>query len=304
MNSGNRPSLLVKDFYQETKGSLKLQPVLTRYGFTREIILSTTKKAFSNVQIWGRKEIQDFKRFSPQEKNKFFKLRLGDDVACVILTNSLSYLPRMEKEARKKGMPLFLSELSGSKFRETIEKIDWKSFSAQAIGPGGLLKIFGLGVLIVGDSGIGKSESTLELISRGHRFISDDVTLFKKTPGGKLIGLAPQISRDFMEIRGLGIINIKEIFGIKSICRQIEIDFVIRLKKWEKGKDEDRLGLEFPEEYEILGFRIPQIKIPVAPGRNIATLIEIACKVYVLKKKGYYASQEIIKKLDRALALH
>jgi len=169
---------------------------------------------------------------------------------------------------------------------------------------GGLLQIFKLGILIVGDSGLGKSECALELISRGHRFVSDDVTHFEKTKDGKLIGSAPAISRNFMEIRGLGVINIKEIFGAKSVAPKAEIDLAVRLKKWEQGKTYDRLGLKFPKDFEILGTKIPQINIPVAPGRNIATLVEVACKVHIYREKGYYAPDQIVKKLDRALSPH
>ena len=176
------------------------------------------------------------------------------------------------------------------------------SSGQEAIVPGGLLKIFGLGVLIIGDSGIGKSESALELVSRGHRFVSDDVVFVKKTASGRLLAKAPALSRFFMEIRGLGIINIREIFGPLSICPQSPVDLVITLRKWHRKKEYDRLGLRFPEDCEILGERIPQLMLPVAPGRNIATLIEVACKVHLLRKKGYHASEEIVERLDRALA--
>lgn len=172
----------------------------------------------------------------------------------------------------------------------------------QVIISGGLLRIFGLGVLIKGDSGLGKSESALELISRGHRFISDDVTEVRKTGKGKLLGRPPSISRYFMEIRGLGIINIKRIFGSKVICPQAELSLVIQLKKWEEGKEYDRLGLKFPEEYKILGKKVPQINIPVAPGRNMATLIEVACKMHILREKGYLAPQDLARKLNRVLS--
>lgn len=167
---------------------------------------------------------------------------------------------------------------------------------------GGFLQIFGLGVLIIGHSGIGKSESALELISRGHRFISDDVVEVIKCGGNGLVGRSPLVSRYFMEIRGLGIINIKEIFGRQAICRQSRVDLVIKLKKWQRGDEHDRLGLEFPEDYEILGKRIPQLIVPVAPGRTIALLIEIACKVHLLRLRGYHASHEIVKRVDRALS--
>jgi len=164
---------------------------------------------------------------------------------------------------------------------------------------GGMLKVHELGVLIRGDSGIGKSESSLELISRGWLFISDDVINIKRGPGNKLIGTSPAISRYFMEIRGLGIINIKQIFGSKAVCRRSTIDLVINLKRWEQDKEYDRLGLEIQEKYELLGIKIPQIVIPVAPGRNIATLIEVACRVQVLREKGYHAPNELTHRMDK-----
>jgi len=168
---------------------------------------------------------------------------------------------------------------------------------------GGMLQVNGLGVLIRGDSGIGKSESSLELISRGWRFVSDDVTNIRKLTGNKLVGTSPALSRYFMEIRGLGIINIKQIFGSKAVCKRSKIDLVINLKRWEQDKEYDRLGLESPEKHELLGVKIPQIIIPVAPGRNIATLIEVACKVQILREKGYHAPQEIKNRIDRNIAL-
>lgn len=165
----------------------------------------------------------------------------------------------------------------------------------------GLLEIYGLGVLILGDSGVGKSESAIELITRGHRFVADDVVLVERTRLGKLRGKPPDVVRYFMELRGLGLINIKEIFGEKAICPSIQIDLAINLRRWYRGDEFDRIGLDFPEDYEILGVKIPQLIIPVAPGRNMATLIEIACKVHRLRQKGYLASREIVKRLEKRM---
>lgn len=175
------------------------------------------------------------------------------------------------------------------------------SLKEPSVISGDLLRIFGLGVLIIGDSGIGKSECALELISRGYRFVADDVVEVKKTSRGKLIGKAPSLSRYFMEIRGLGIINIKEIFGLASVCSQTPIDLVIELKKWPRV-EEDRLGLKFPEDYEILGTKIPHLSIPVGPGRNLGTLVEVACKVHLLRQRGYHASQKLVQRLNRILS--
>lgn len=168
--------------------------------------------------------------------------------------------------------------------------------------PGGLLRMYGLGVLIVGDSGVGKSESALELVCRGHRFVTDDVVRIVRVVRGRVVGRAPEVSRFFMEIRGLGIINIREIFGPSRIALESPVDLVVRLKKWQPRKEFDRLGLLFPEDTLVHGVRVPQMNIPVAPGRNIATLIEVACKVHILRRRGYTASLDLCGKLDRALA--
>ncbi|MBU1338341.1 MAG: hypothetical protein KKD56_04650 [Acidobacteria bacterium] len=177
----------------------------------------------------------------------------------------------------------------------------------KSIGPedsriisGGLLHMLSLGILIVGDSGVGKSETALELILRGHHFISDDVTqVFKES--GQVMGRAPELSRDFMEIRGMGIINIRHIFGADALLEKTAVDLVIELKKWEEGREYDRLGLKYYGEHTVLDEKIPQMSMPVAPGRNMATLIEVACKVHLLREQGYHAPEEIIKTLNRAL---
>lgn len=174
--------------------------------------------------------------------------------------------------------------------------------SPQVVISAGLLKIFGVGTLIIGDSGVGKSESSLELIARGHKFVSDDVVEIFRDERGLLHGRSPRLTRNFMEIRGLGIINIKEIFGARAILEETPIDLVIRLKKWSKKMEIDRLGLKFPEDFRLAGMTVPQLHIPVAPGRNIATLIEVACRVFLLRKKGYEAAQDIVRRLDRKLA--
>lgn len=168
---------------------------------------------------------------------------------------------------------------------------------------GGLLRIFNLGVLILGDSGVGKSESALELIARGHGFVTDDTVEVRRTAGGRLIGFPPELGRHYMEVRGLGIINIKEIFGARAIRPRSPIDLAIALRHWgSRVKDGDRLGLKAPETRVVLGVRLPQISLPVAPGRNIATLIEVACKVHILRRRGYDASREIVGRLHLVLA--
>ncbi len=225
--------------------------------------------------------------------------KVDSGVVIIIFAGGHSFHSPVVAEAKRKKIALVTSTFPRKKCQDAVE-----SFCDAAGGkviPGGLLEIFGMGVLILGDSGVGKSESALELISRGHRFVSDDVTKCWVSKG-RLMGEAPDISRHFMEIRGLGIINILEIFGSQAICSQAEIKLVIKLQRWKEGKEYDRMKLRFPRKFDIFSVKVPQLRSPVAPGRNLSNLIEVACRVHALREKGYHAPEEIEKRLNRALS--
>jgi HPr kinase/phosphorylase len=301
MNEGGGQSLLVRHFYQKAKIPLELRPVSGKTGFARPLILPESAKKSLSVHVWGKSEVQKIGRMPPGQRKKFIHKGI-EDVSCLILSDGLFYPRSIKLAAREKKIALFVTGITKTKCKTQLKKLFASFQSQQQILPGGLLQIFGCGVLILGDSGVGKSECALELISRGHLFVSDDVVLVKKVADRRLIGSAASLSRNFMEIRGLGIINIKKIFGEKSVCPHADIDLIIMLKKWKEGKEYDRLGLKIPGSFRFLGVDIPKITIPLAPGRNISTLIEVACKVFLLKQGGYHAAQDITKKLDRALA--
>jgi HPr kinase/phosphorylase len=302
MNEGRGCSLQVRHFFREAKIPLEIRPVLGRTGFSKAITTTGSLRSSLPVRVWGKREIQQIERLALRQKKAFVQEKL-DNLPCLILTDGLSFPRIVKQRAKEMRIALFTTELPNSKSKTRLKKLFSFVGNPQDTISGGLLNIFGRGVLILGDSGVGKSESALELISRGHLFVSDDVVQIRKDSDGNLVGSAPPLSRDFMEIRGLGIINIKKIFGDKSIRAQTKIDLIIMLKRWREGKEYDRLGLKFPESQKILGVDIPKISIPVALGRNMSTLIEVACKVFLLKQKGYHAAGEITKKLDRALAI-
>jgi len=304
MINGRDSSLNIRDFYKKEKDLLKLKSVLKDFGFSREITKSPLKKGMLSVLILGKRDIKEIKPLSFKAQREAIRKKIKNNVSCIILSDNIPSFHTLEEEAREKGLSLFCSKLPEKNCQEGVKNALSLFRLNQIIISGGVLKVCGLGILIIGDSGIGKSESALELIERGHRFISDDVTQIEITEKGKLVGSAPALSRNFMEIRGLGIINIKEIFTSKSVSRKAEINLVINLKGWERNKEYDRLGLKFPEDYKILGKKIPQINIYVAPGRNVATLIEIACKVHLLRKKGYHAGEEITRRLDNAISVN
>jgi HPr kinase/phosphorylase len=302
MNEGMGDPLPIRQFYQKAKIPIQLSLSLGRTGFSRIIQTSALLKDSFPLPIWGKSEIQKIGRLSADQRKDYIHQELQDK-PCLILSDGLSYPRSVKQYAKEKRIALFATPLSRSKSKTQLRRVFSAFTIPQQVLSGGLLKIFGQGILIMGDSGVGKSESALELISRGHFFISDDVVRIQKGTAGKLIGSAVPLSRNFMEIRGLGIINIKEIFGDRSIYSKTEIDLIITLKRWKAGKEYDRLGLKFPESRKILGVSVPKITIPVAPGRNIATLIEVACKVFMLKQQGYDAAKEITDKLDRAIAI-
>jgi HPr kinase/phosphorylase len=162
-----------------------------------------------------------------------------------------------------------------------------------------LMDVFGLGVLIMGESGIGKSECALDLIDRGHRLVADDVVEIKSMAEA-LVGASPDLTRYHMEIRGLGVLNVKDLYGVSSIRMSKRVDLVVNLERWEAGKEYDRLGLR-SETFLILGVEVPLIRMPVAPGRNIALLVEVAARNQLLKERGYDAARTLSERVDEML---
>ena len=162
------------------------------------------------------------------------------------------------------------------------------------------MDVLGLGVLITGESGIGKSECALDLIVRGHRLVADDTVEVRRRAETILIGTCPELTRHHMELRGLGVINVKELFGIASTRSSKRVELVVQLERWEPGREYERLGLD-DEFYEILGLRVPLIRMPVAPGRNIAILVEVAARNQLLRARGHHAARILAERLEQSL---
>jgi HPr kinase/phosphorylase len=166
---------------------------------------------------------------------------------------------------------------------------------------GVLMDILGLGVLVVGESGIGKSECALDLVVRGHRLVADDTVELRCRAQSFLIGTCPELTRHHMEIRGLGLINVQDLFGVASTRSSKRVELVVQLERWEHGREYDRLGLD-DEFYEMLGARIPMIRMPVAPGRNVAILVEVAARNQLLRARGHHAARRLVTRLHERLA--
>ena len=286
----------VKKFFLQSKEFLRLTSLTGKTGFSRQLNLIQ-----GELLPEGCRLVEAESQLFQDNKDKEYFWPAQENLSCLIFPSNFNIPPKLIQVARKKRIALFQSELPLDNLRQKMREVPLLFQEKKSVIPGGLIRVYDYGLLIQGDSGIGKSESALELVSRGHKFISDDVTLVEKK-AGKLMGKAPSMSRFFMEIRGLGIINIEKIFGPEAVLDEHTIDLVVNLKRWEEGAEYDRLGLSFPEDCHLLGVCLPKISIPVAPGRNIATLIEVATKVHICRLEGYIAAQDIIERLNRALA--
>lgn len=253
------------------------------------------------VQIIGYVEYTYLEHLPRDKKLPVYEQFLERKIPCVIYTTRTQPDEDMLSLARKYGVPILKSPQTTSAFMAEI--IRWLNVElAPCISIHGVLvDVYGEGVLIMGESGIGKSEAALELIKRGHRLVTDDVVEIRKVSDVTLVGTAPDITRHFIELRGIGIIDVKTLFGVESVKNTQNIDLVIKLEEWNKDKEYDRLGLE--EKYtEILGNKIVCHSLPIRPGRNLAVIVESAAVNHRQKKMGYNAAQELYKRVQESLA--
>lgn len=253
------------------------------------------------VQIIGTVEREYIKQMDIKQKNIVYEKLVSSNIPCLVY--SRGYMPDadMIELCNNSGVPCLVSEQTTSDLM--AEVIRWlKVKLAPCISIHGVLvDVFGEGVLIMGESGIGKSEAALELIKRGHRLVTDDVVEIRKVSDETLIGSAPDITKHFIELRGIGIIDVKTLFGVESVKDTQSIDMVIKLEEWEKEKEYDRLGLE--DQYtEFLGNRVVCHSIPIRPGRNLAIIVESAAVNYRQKKMGYNAAKELYNRVQANLA--
>lgn len=248
------------------------------------------------VQVIGYVE-QAYMQKQDKKANLKTLSRLMDyKVPCIVYSRNMEIDKDILELANKKGIPVLRTAKTTSSFM--AEVIRWLNveLAPRITIHGGLVDVYGEGILIMGESGIGKSEAALELIKRGHRLVSDDVVEIKKVSDDTLIGTSPDITRHFIELRGIGIIDVKTLFGVESVKNTQSIDLVIKLEEWDKEKQYDRMGLE--EQYiEFLGNRVVCHSIPIRPGRNLAIICEAAAVNYRQKKMGYNAAQELYNRV-------
>lgn len=254
--------------------------------------------AYERVQLIGCVEYTFLENMEEDEKEKIYDMLLSYKIPCIIFCRNLKPDDSLIEKANKANVPVFSTETPTSAF--SAEIIRWLNVElAPCISIHGVLvDVYGVGVLIMGESGIGKSEAALELIKRGHRLVSDDVVEIRKASDETLVGTAPDITRHFIELRGIGIVDVKMLYGVQSVRETQNIDLVITLEEWDRDKEYDRLGLE--EQYtEFLGNKVVCHQLPIRPGRNLAIIVETAAINHRQKSMGYNAAQELYKRVQQ-----
>lgn len=250
----------------------------------------------ARIQIIGKSEEAFLTEFSDDEYKKRVGDFFGKKPAAVIISRDLPVSEFMKDAAMKNNVPLLRTSDATSSFMSSLISFLNVELAPRVTRHGVLVEVYGEGLLILGESGVGKSETAIELVKRGHRLIADDAVEIRRVSSRSLVGSAPENIRHFIELRGIGIINARRIFGIGAVNLTSKIDLVINLEQWQSEKVYDRMGLE-EQTTDILGINVPSVTIPVKPGRNLAVIIEVAAMNNRQKKMGYNAAYELLKRL-------
>jgi len=253
------------------------------------------------VQIVGESETEFLKRLPDKVRTERFEMITDLEVPVFIITKGLPVFPDFVELCRSRQVPVLTSGALSSTIIKQVSNFLEEHLVPSTTVHAVLLEIFGLGVLLIGESGIGKSESALDLITRGHSLVADDRVTIRRYPSGELAGASSELLRHHMELRGIGIINIKDLFGLAAVRERKKIDLVIELEHWDETRDYDRLGLD-ESVHTILETPCAYLKMPVAPGRNVAILMEIAARNHLLKLQGHHSAREFARRLDEQLA--
>src|SRR5436189_2506350 len=252
------------------------------------------------VLIFGESEIRYLESLEPAGRTTSLRLALTLDFPCVLITGGFTPPGELLVEAERARVPVIKTATVTPTAIAKLSLMLEDSLAERTMIHAVLMDVLGLGVLIAGESGIGKSECALDLIHRGHRLVADDTVEVRRRQETILIGTCPELTRHHMELRGLGVINVKELFGIASTRSSKRVELVVQLERWNPTREYERLGLD-DSFYDILGLRVPLIRMPVAPGRNIAILVEVAARNQLLRSRGHHAARDLADRLERTL---
>jgi HPr kinase/phosphorylase len=306
-----RPALPVGDLISEDFAKLKLRLIAGSSGLRRQITIGGAFRPGlalaggleelepGTLQILGRSEIAYLSRIPDAQRKELLQLLAQSSVACLVLAQGADPPDDLVGAVEERGVPLLSTRSATTLAIEVLGRFLEERLAPSVTIHGTCMDIYGVGVLILGESGVGKSESALELIQRGHRLIADDTVSIRRI-GAVLSASGPELSRYHMEVRGLGIINIKDLFGVAAVRERKDIDLVIQLDPWRNDKNYDRLGLDM-RTYKVLGATLPFIEMPVGPGRNLSILLEVAARHHMLRSKGYHPAKELAGKIEETL---
>jgi len=253
------------------------------------------------LQILGRTEITFLETLSSEVRRERLERLCDDRTPCFIVTRGMQPPVELIEAANAKDIPVLRSNVATTTLLSRITSFLEQRLAPTATIHGVLVDVYGVGMLITGSSGIGKSETALELVKRGHRLVADDAVEIRQTADNRLFGSAPDLIRHLLEIRGLGILNVMTLFGAGAVRTQKNISLVVRLENWEPGKQYDRLGLE-EEKIKIIDTEVPLLVVPVRPGRNLAVILEVAAMNFRLKRMGLNAALQFTNRLTEAIA--
>jgi HPr kinase/phosphorylase len=252
------------------------------------------------VLIFGESEIRYLESLEPAARVNTIRLAFTYDFPCVLITGGSAPPGDLITEAERARLPVLATPVPTATAISKLSTMLEDSLADRLVMHAVLMDILGLGVLIIGESGIGKSECALDLIVRGHRLVADDAVDLRRRQETILIGTCPELTRHHMELRGLGVINVKDLFGIASTRVSKRVELVVQLERWEPGRAYERLGLD-DSFYDILGLQVPLIRMPVAPGRSVAILVEVAARNQLLRSRGHHAARALAERLDQRL---
>ena len=260
----------------------------------------------ARILVFGESEVRYLESLSATQRTDVLAAAFGHDIPCVLITGGWSPPVELLATSDRYHVPLLRTPVTTPVAIAKVASLLDDELAERQVVHGVLMDMLGLGVLIIGESGIGKSECALDLVVRGHRLVADDTVEVRRRGETTLIGTCPELTRHHMEVRGLGLINIRDLFGVAAIRASKRVELVVQLERWDAHREYDRLGLE-EEHHEILGHGVPLIRMPVAPGRSLAVLVEVAARNQLLRARGLNAARNLAERLEQTLredALH
>jgi HPr kinase/phosphorylase len=306
-------SIRVSQLLEDREYELKLTLVAGEKGLARSVSSPRIQKPglaltgftehlhAQRVQVFGNTEISYLRTLPEHRQREVLSSLFSEELACVVVTKGLEPPQVLREACEAANLALMCTPLLSSAFIQQVQSFLEEALTETSSLHGVLMDVFGVGILLLGKSGIGKSEIALDLVMRGHRLVADDIVDVTRRKPGAVYGSGNPVIKHHMEIRGLGIINIKDLFGVAAVRDRKKIELVIELQEWDPHQEYDRLGVE-DQYFDIMGEAIPLLVVPVRPGRNMTTIIEVAARNQLLKQQGHHSAREFAERLNRAIA--